>query len=248
MGTTATVSSTSKALEFYNLQSPEFRSAYELYQSLITSSPAPSQKELVSALTSHIASTYTIPEKPAAKIAALLIKSFSSPTFTQNFVDMPTVFPTLLSPSTTDIDPDHAFILQSDADAFKSLVSADPHSSFELRALLMSFLIAYRRNWHPKGWVHYDRRAILYMAGLSTASTKVKEDLTTYLHTEYGLEMQVIGSNSPIPCFMFAWTKDHPESPSNPRLDLGPYAPSSTFLAVTRFGGAIPDDIDSPID
>lgn len=213
---------------FLSLQSAEFQALYGLYASL--SSPPRPPKEIVQALSSFVSSSYNIPPSPASKIAALAVRSFSSPSF-------PSLF--------ADASASSSFILSSDAAAFSTLTSADPHSVFPLRSLLMSFLVQYRRAWHPKGWVRYDRRAILHLAGLDAASSQTKEDLISYLHREYGLEMQVIGSASPTPCFLFQWAKDHPESPSNPRIDLGPYSPSSVYAAVLRFGGHVPDDGDN---
>lgn len=232
---TANTSPISRDLEFLGLQTPEFRDSYDTYVSM--SSSGSSQKDILGAIASKMASSYGIPEKAAAKMASIAVRSFSDPAFPALFADC--------APTGPSPDPaGHAHILRSDAMAFRDLTAADPHSSFELRCLLMSLLVNYRRNWHPKGWVRYDRRAIMHMAGLSLSSQKTKEELTSYLHREYGMEMQVVGSNSPMPCYMFAWAKSHAESPSNPRIDLGPYEPASVFAAVSRFGGPIPPDPD----
>lgn len=168
------------------------------------------------------ASAPGMPPAAAMKAAQALIRSFSDPSFAPSLSD---------SPSAPE-GRKRAFVLESDLARFREYSLADPHSTQELRLLLMSLLIQYRRNWHPKGWVHYDRGAIMHMAGLDAAPAKAKEGLTSYLHSEYGLEMQVIGSNNPIPCFRLAWAESQPESPSNPRVDLGPYSPPATASAV----------------
>lgn len=237
---TATVSaSPTPEMEFLGLQSQEFRDLYAFYRELLPNGL--SQKELTVSLAARIADSYGLPSSASSKIASIVLSAFSSPSFSSLFLDCddcgrgssPISAPGAVSDSPSfPIRPNHAFILQSDAAAFRSLTSVDPHSSPELRCLLLSFLISYRRNWHPKGWVRYDRRAIMYMAGLSSASSKKQESLTSYLHQEYGLDMQVIGSNSPIPCFLFPWAKEHPESPANPRIDLGPCSPASVSSAV----------------
>ncbi len=220
-------------MEFLGLQSQEFKDLFAFYQELLPNGL--SQKELAVSLAARIADSYGLPSSASSRIAAIVLSAFSSPSFSSRFLDCdPVPAPGAVPGSPSfPIRPNHAFILQSDAAAFRSLTSVDPHSSPELRRLLLSFLISYRRNWHPKGWVRYDRRAIMYMAGLSSVSSKKQEALTSYLHQEYGLDMQVIGSNSPIPCFLFPWAKEHPESPANPRIELGPCSPASVSSAAS---------------
>ena len=222
----------SKGERFLSLAPQVLQDAYSLYLSL-SSSPKEggvaergqkdAQKEIAQAMADFAsASAPGMPPAAAAKTAQALIRSFSDPSFAPSLSD---------SPSAPE-GRKRAFVLESDLARFREYSLSDPHSTQELRLLLMSLLIQYRRNWHPKGWVHYDRGAIMHMAGLDAASARAKEGLTSYLHSEYGLEMQVIGSNNPIPCFRLAWAESQPESPSNPRVDLGPYSPPTTASAV----------------
>lgn len=234
----AKTSAASKGERFLSLAPQTLQDAYSLYLSLSASEGGEAEEatkekggqkggpqggKTSQAMADFVsASAPGMPPAAAMKAAQALIRSFSDPSFAPSLSD---------SPSAPE-GRKRAFVLESDLARFREYSLSDPHSTQELRLLLMSLLIQYRRNWHPKGWVHYDRGAIMHMAGLDAASARAKEGLTSYLHSEYGLEMQVIGSNNPIPCFRLAWAESQPESPSNPRVDLGPYSPPTTASAV----------------
>ncbi len=217
---------------FLSLQPAAFREAYSFWLSLPTP-PETDPKARIRALAEELSSSHGIPQEASRKAAALLDARFSDPSFAASFADAPS---DAARPSPSAPDPrSRSLILASDERLFREYVAADPEATFELACLLLSFLIQYRREWHPNGWVRYDRRSIMHIAGLSSASPKDKEALIAHLHSQYGLRMRVIGSNNPLPCFMLDWAKDHPESSSNPRVDLGPYSPETTF---SRLGWA----------
>lgn len=76
------------------------------------------------------------------------------------------------------------------------------------QALLGSF-----RRWaedhpHASGWIRYEREAIFRQAGLANLPEADKEDLTRILRQDGFLEMRVVGSNEPIPCFRVARTEN----------------------------------------
>ena len=53
--------------------------------------------------------------------------------------------------------------------------------------------------------------------------------------------MQVVGSNSPIPCFRLSWMEEEPPtSQSNPIQDIGPLAPASVSYTVCEVLGFPP--------
>ena len=78
-------------------------------------------------------------------------------------------------------------------------------------ALLFSFLIFYRRNFHKTGWIRYNKKAIVYLASADKLPMKEQENLTAELHNLFGLDMRVIGSNQPIPCFALPWAYEQPQ-------------------------------------
>ena len=92
----------------------------------------------------------------------------------------------------------------------------------------------YRRNFHKSGWVRYDKKLVFYLAGLQDLPVKESEELTQYLHQEYGFDMQVVGSNSPIPCFKMDWLFDQPQPGShiNAFLEYGDFSPE-TIVQIT---------------
>lgn len=101
--------------------------------------------------------------------------------------------------------------------------------------LLVAFAIYFRAAYHPSGWIKYDRQIIFYLAGLTKLSNMEKESLTKYLHQKYELNMQVVGSTQPIPCFNLAWMSDQPpvsEETDNPLVQLGDLSPTtiSTYI------------------
>lgn len=76
------------------------------------------------------------------------------------------------------------------------------------QALLGSF-----RRWaedhpHASGWIRYEREAIFRQAGLANLPEADKEDLTRILREDGLLEMRVVGSNEPIPCFRVIQPED----------------------------------------
>lgn len=114
-------------------------------------------------------------------------------------------------------------------------------SSYDARRLLVAFAAWDRAHPHPSGWVRYDRPAIMCLAGLSGLRPSEQEALTQLLHRSYGLDMQVVGSNSPIPCFRLSWMEEEPLiGQSNPTQDIGPLTPTSISYAVCEVLGLQP--------
>ena len=132
-----------------------------------------------------------------------------------------------------------------DINCLRAMLADEP--SYDARRLLVAFAAWDRAHPHPSGWIRYDRPAIMCLAGLSGLRPSEQEALTKLLHRSYGLDMQVVGSNSPIPCFRLSWMEEEPPtSQSNPIQDIGPLAPASVSYTVCEVLG-LPPAMKQPI-
>lgn len=218
--------------EFFKMQSQEFQDAFLFYTSLVSptspSDPIPSSEEVTAALSSWLSTNYGFTPSAAKSCAAHLQAQFSLPETRAALLDSP---PHPLSPEKPKIT-----VSLEDYQKFMEMVQGDPEATPQIKALLLSFIIFYRRNYHPTGWVRYDKKNIFYLAGISKISTARQEKLTTYLHNHYDLNMQVIGSNQPIPCYNLSWLQAQPlpGSASNPMITLGDLAPETVKTIVSK--------------
>lgn len=127
-----------------------------------------------------------------------------------------------------------------DINCLRAMLAEEP--SYDARRLLVAFAAWDRANPHPSGWIRYDRAAIMCLAGLANLRPSEQEALTQLLHRSYGLDMQVVGSNSPIPCFRLSWLEEEPPmlGPGNPPQDIGPLSPASVTYATCEALGLPP--------
>lgn len=99
------------------------------------------------------------------------------------------------------------------------------NNSFQLMSLLTSFVAYARFNSHPSNWIHYKKGVIFHMADLSKIKEFEQVNLTQQLYSDYKLNMQVIGSTNPIPCYQFEWMANQPtpgnKFTENPFIDVG---------------------------
>ena len=208
--------------DFFDLKSREFKDLYYLYLDLCAAKS--SQTEIKKALSESMRVSYGFPDSVSNKVADILYEKFTSPSFVTTFCDLynKTNKTKLLFEEEESDETSKAkfFITTLDYKRFNQMTSVDPHINASIKHLLLALMSVYRRNFHRSGWIKYDRKTIFYLAGLQGASTKDTEELTNYLHQEYGFEMQVVGSNSPIPCFKFAWMFDQPQPGSHVNLFL----------------------------
>ena len=131
-----------------------------------------------------------------------------------------------------------------DINCLRAMLADEP--SYDARRLLVAFAAWDRAHPHPSGWIRYDRPAIMCLAGLSGLRPSEQEALTQLLHRSYGLDMQVVGSNTPIPCFRLSWlAEEEPIGQSNPIQDVGPLAPASVSYAVCEVLG-LPPTVGQP--
>ena len=182
-------------------------------------------------------SSWGIPQKAAAQVASAFYAYCTSPG------TLP--FLSATSPSS------QAYVSRQDLEYYIATLNTTPGLSPQIRRALLAFAAFYRRNYHPKKWVRYDRKSILFLAGLSDMSTAAQEDLTTTLHKEYGLDLRVIGSKSPVSCFYFEWMASQPTpglDPSNPYIDLGPYTPQTIAATATKTPDELYDLIEHALD
>ena len=129
-----------------------------------------------------------------------------------------------------------------------ALAQEDP----QVARLLVAFATYARAYPHSSNWIHYDKKTIMYLAGLDKLRVQEQQSLTNYLHEHYSLNMQVVGSTQPIPCFRFEWQASQPrvstlvdedgvvivkedDTPANPLIILGPLTPTTISTYVEQF-------------
>ncbi len=242
-------SSRSTLPQFLELQPDRFQELYSIF----ASAPDPSDaSSLIPALATHIA-TWDFDHKQSYSIAKAFYHNVSTTIQTTTSTPAPqpastTPLPQFLS-ATLPSSP--ATLSRQDLEFYINAVLPSPSATLPLRRLLLSAAVFYRRNYHPKQWVQYDRRSIFFLAGLSDMSTASQESLTNTLHTAFAFDLRVIGSKSPIPCFCFTWMADQQPlpalDPSNPLIDLGPYAPQTIATLASLDASAIYDLIEGAL-
>lgn len=225
------------ATEFMDLKPKEFKNLYFLYLDLLAAGQK--SQSIIHSLSERMEASYGFPSSIAQKVAKLVYNQFSSPTFATHFIDVFDMHKKPLpfeenSQDEQQESPQKLFLSTLDMERYNKLVSVDPHASLQLKRLLLALMSVYRRNFHKSGWVRYDKKLVFYLAGLQDLPVKESEELTQYLHQEYGFDMQVVGSNSPIPCFKMDWLFDQPQPGShiNAFLEYGDFTPE-TIVQIT---------------
>ena len=176
--------------ELITLFSNEFQECYDYYKELKNKRPILSQKQIISAMDEKVEE---IVGNSMPGVSEHLINKFES----ENLVDI----------RNTEIDEKTEYIKigQQDYETYKKLVSVDPDITQLGKQLLFTLVYFYRANYHHTGWIRYDKKFIFHLAGIDELAKKQQEQITQYLHRLYGLDMRVIGSNSPTPCFKIDW-------------------------------------------
>lgn len=197
--------------QFMNLQPKKWQAIYSLYFKFTDAAPEDRSKAIEDYLTLEGFS----PEQ-ASSITSALVKTFHPG------------LPALFVESNPDEEENEAKLSLQDIKLLKEKLLNEP--SAEVRRLLVSFLVYARANPHPSFWIKYDKKIIHFLA--STQKLKVTEQniLTMRLHTLYNLDMQVVGSNQPIPCFRISWQAEQQppaDTPENPLVLIGPLNPAT---------------------
>lgn len=226
----------SRPIEFTELKPKVWQTLHATYESLSTSSFTSAQ--VLAALAADLLQ-FGFSESDSERIADAFMKSFDSirDALAANEAD-PSVpdYESAASPS----GKLRLTLTEQDVSCMKAILADEP--SYDARRLLVSFAAWDRANYHHTGWIRYDRQSIMCLAGLSSLRPRDQEALTQLLHREYGLDMQVVGSNSPIPCFRLSWLEEEPPvgDPFNALLDLGPLSPSAIAFATCETLGLPP--------
>ena len=206
--------------QFMQLQPRKWKAIYALYLQSTDASP----EEQLEIIKNYLISE-GFSEEQASSISSTLIKTFV-PELTDTFVE-------------NDSDPDtsEAKLSLQDIRLLKEKLLHEP--SPEIKRLLVSFLVYARANPHPSFWIKYDRKVINFLASLQKLKVSEQILLTNQLHSSYNLDMQVVGSNQPIPCFRISWQAEQepvPDTPDNPLVLLGPLNPAT----IKSFAEQIP--------
>ena len=93
----------------------------------------------------------------------------------------------------------------------------DKHRMMNLMAAFAAHALAF---YHHSGWIRYNRKDIFTLAQLNKLPVSEQEKLIKTMHSFFGLNMRVIGSAQPIPCYGLSWlippTEDSPIHKLNP--------------------------------
>lgn len=206
--------------EFMNLQPQQWQ---EIYNYFITLPPL-SSEETISRMAFRLAA-YNFPEEVAQKVASYLYDQFTAHGFNPIYDD-----PLELRKDT--YDPPAAYLSQQDLDYLENTILKSPDITLESLRLLLTYLIFARLNPHHSHWIKCDKKdknTILYLASLSTLPVSQQESLIQLLHQKFSLNMRVVGSTQPIPCFQIPWQAAQPpvNEDFNPLFTIGPLAPKT---------------------
>ena len=223
--------------EFLELQTPEIQYLYSIYKECL--SKQLSIAEIRSTMVQKIIEKYEFSQQIALVIFKEVMHFFCSPQFTDTYITTITDADTLAKIAThinKKISTPTISLTLKDYERFTEKISSDETMTNQLKRLLLSFIVFYRDNYHSTGWVRYDRNNIFYLAGLSKVSAKQQEKMVNYLHLNYNLDMRVVGSTQPIPCYKIDWLYDQENvgKMSNPFLSFGAMSPKNLSSVIDK--------------
>lgn len=127
----------------------------------------------------------------------------------------------------TSEEEEEAVLSLLDIKILKEKLSHEP--SPEIRRLLVAYLVYARANPHHSNWIKNDKKVINYLASIQKLKVSDQILLTNRLHNLYNLDMRVVGSNQPIPCFRISWQAEQPaiDTEENPLVLIGPLSPAT---------------------
>ena len=201
--------------QFMQLQPRKWKDIYTTYIQSIDQTPEERSQKVIDYLTS-----VGFSDEQASSIAASLIKTFTDD----------------LSNTFIDSDQEEACLSIQDIKLLKEKLLHEP--SKDIRRLLVTLLVYARANPHPSFWIHYDKKVINFLASIHKLKVSDQNLLTIQLHNLYNLDMQVVGSVQPIPCYRISWQAEQPpiEDASNPLVLIGPLNPAT----IASFTDSIP--------
>ena len=223
--------------QFLELQTPEIQYLYSVYKDCLKQKL--SIAEIRTTMIKTLMEKYNFSQQISLTIFNEVMLFFCSPQFTDTYITTITDEETLTKIAAhlnKKINTPRISLTLKDYERFTEKTSIDDQMTNQLKRLLLSFIVFYRDNYHSTGWVRYDRNNIFYLAGLSKLSLKQQEKLVNYLHLNYNLDMRVVGSTQPIPCYKIDWLYDQENvgKMSNPFLSFGPMSPQNLKSVVDK--------------
>lgn len=220
------------ANNFIQLQYKQWQDIYSHYQ-LLLSDPSLTGDDILASITQKI-QTFGFSLSVSYSIANAFINSVKDNE--DSYIDLSSPSDSAassLSPNNASTSSPRAIAILSTQD-ITYLENALPRLSedAQLAKLLISYAIHSRMNPHHSNWIKCDKKdrsAIFYLASLSKLPASKQQALINKLHSSYGLDMRVVGSNTPIPCFCLSWQASQPPQGSNdnPLIELGILSPRS---------------------
>lgn len=225
------------------MKTNEIQAVYAVYIAAKDLNKTP--EEIKTELITFLQKRYNFSATSAKKVVSNLYNSFSKGEFQKSIIDpassknsspSPDFADSPSSSQTVPSESSNIMLTSQDFQKFVELTQADPEITPEIKKLLLSFIIFYRRNFHPSGWIRYDRKNIFYLAGANLYSVSQQEKMTKFLHERYALNMRVVGSNQPTPCYGFSWLQEQPlpGTPNNPYLTLAPLTPEGLESVIKK--------------
>ena len=204
--------------QFMQLQPKNWQTIYALYLNHVDDPDA--AETLVKILEQELTAR-GFHQDQAALIAPSLLKTFTHQDLRTSFIE--------------DDDSEEAKLSFQDIKMLKEKLLHE--ESPEIRRLLVAFLVYARANPHSSFWIKYDKKVINFLASIQKLKVSEQNLLTMRLHNLYNLDMQVVGSNQPIPCFRISWQAEQQppaDSPENPLVLLGPLNPATIAAFVKQ--------------
>lgn len=201
--------------QFMQLQPPKWKEIYSLYLNIDITQfiNAPTDDDYIKIVKEYLLKQ-GFDEDYSDYMSRLLIKSFNDD-MRKQFIECE-----------EDAELTEARLTLLDIQELKARLLHEP--SPEIRRLLVSYAVYARANPHHSFWIRNDKKVINFLASIQKMRVQDQILLTNRLHTLYNLDMRVVGSKQPIPCFKLSWQAEQPEpdTPENPLVLIGPLNPA----------------------
>lgn len=209
--------------EFLQLQPKKWKEIYSLYFDISQYINIPTREEQINNIKKYLMER-DFDDAMATYIANTLLDSFNR-SFKNYFIEQDE------NPENTE-----AKLTIQDIQQLKARLLHE--SSPDVRRLLVAYLVYARANPHPSNWIKNDKKVIHFLASIQKLKVSDQILLTNRLHNLYNLDMRVVGSNQPIPCFRISWQADQPapNTEENFLVYLGPLNPAT----IKAFAEQIP--------
>ena len=126
---------------------------------------------------------------------------------------------TFTRPSLTEEESENITkLFKENAQGIKDALMSEPNGEVfrvgkdPIVNLMVAFTAHALSNYHPSGWIKYDKKEIIALARLTKLTSAEQEKLTQALHSSFGVDMRVVGSAQPIPCYALPWLSSPQEN------------------------------------